>query len=258
MERPEHREIGLAPGRTKESRGPARRVRDCGVALADLALGLARPAAPQAGVAPGVVAEVVAGLRDAARHLRRSTGAAADEEERGAHLLPLQDVEHARGPLRIGTVVEGERDRATVAGAPPDRPHGEQVRSPGVGAPDGGHGTGQEPGRAFHAVGRLATSRVSRPLCTRSPSWLRIRRSSITTPPSFIERLATVVDTLWMVSPTRVGLRKRHSKPMKARTTSGACGTRQPSPEDRHSGMRSGIAPGSAGRDPVNAPNIAA
>src|SRR4029077_1858652 len=201
----------------------------------------------EARVAPRVVAQVVAGVGDAPCLRGGLSGALSDEEEGGAHTLAGQHVEDARRPLGVRPVVEGEADRAALARAAPDRPQGEQVRAPRVGAPEPGRRARHQPAGPLHDEGRLATRRVSRPLCTTSSRWLRIERSSMTTPPSFIERLATVVETLRMVSPTRVGLRKRHSNPMNASTTSGGCGTPQPRPEDMQRGMRSGIAPGSDG-----------
>src|SRR5690349_4838395 len=254
---PEHGQVGLAPRRAEEARGRSRRVRDRGVAVHDLALGAGGPAAPEARVAPGVVAEVVTGLHDPPREVRRLPGPPADQEERAAHVLAREHVEHRRGERGIGSVVEGEADRAPRGRPAPDGGQREEVRAPGVGAPERGRRARREPARPLDAAGRLATSRVRRPLCTTSLRWFRIERSSITTPPSFRERLATVVETLRMVSPTRVGWWKRHSKPMNASTTRGGWGTLQPRPEDRQSGIRSGIAAGSAGRLSVSEPKSA-
>ena len=85
------------------------------------------------------------------------------------------------------------------------------------------------------------------PLWTISPRWLMTSRSSMTTPPSRIERLVAVRERLKMVSPTRTGSIACHSKPMKASTASGGCGTRQPRPVVRQSGRISGTAPASRG-----------
>ena len=61
-------------------------------------------------VGEGVVADVVA-LGDFALHQpRRHLGVRADDEERGRHVLGLEDVEDLRRPLRIGAVIEGQRD----------------------------------------------------------------------------------------------------------------------------------------------------
>src|SRR5882672_1443135 len=247
-QRPEHGEVGLAPRRPEETRRRARGLGDGGVPVADLPLGAVGPAAPEARVAPGVVAQVVTALRDPAGHRGGVRGAPADQEEGALDALALQDVEDPRRGLTVRPVVEGERDGPPLSRAAPHAGEGEQVRAPGVGAPEGGRRSRGQPGRALHATGRLATSRVSRPLCTISPCWFRMLRSSMTTPPSLIERFATVLDTLRIVSPIRVGFRNRHSKPMNASTTRGGWGTRQPRPEDRQSGSRSGIVPGSPGR----------
>src|SRR5712691_1142102 len=124
---------------------------------------------------------------------------------------------------------------------------GERLGHPGMARAVGG-GEEEDAGRGFrHGLGRLATSRVSLPACAVSPRWFTMRRSSMTTPPSRMERFVCEIDTLRMVSPTRMGRRKRHSKPMKASTASGGRGTRHPSPEERQSGSRSGTSPGSRG-----------
>src|SRR4030095_543421 len=91
-----------------------------------------------------------------------------------------------------------------------------------------------------HAGLRLATSRVRRPDWTISCRWFTISRSSKTTPPSFMARLAAVWGGVWSVSRVGRGGGNLEAKPRKARTPGGGRGTRQPSPDDRHRARRSG------------------
>src|SRR5262249_5636266 len=121
----------------------------------------------------------------------------------------------------------------------------ERLRHAGMAGAIGGGEDEHARGRGRHGFGRLATSRVSRPSWVVSSCWLTMRRSSTSTPPSRRERFVFVTETLRIVSPTRRGRRKRHSNPMKARTTRGGRGTRHPSPEERQRGRRSGTRPSS-------------
>ena len=109
-QRAEHGEVGLAPGRAEEARRRARGLGDGVVAVADLPRGAVGPAAPEARVAPGVVAQVVTAVRDPAGHRGGVRGAPADQEESALDALALQDVEDPRRALTVRPVVEGERD----------------------------------------------------------------------------------------------------------------------------------------------------
>lgn len=62
----------------------------------------------EVGMAPGMVADEVAGGSDAAHQIRLGLSVTANEEEGGAHIVGGQDVEQARGPGGIGAIVKGE------------------------------------------------------------------------------------------------------------------------------------------------------
>src|SRR5215472_12717564 len=59
-------------------------------------------------MAPGVVADKVAGLCDAARQLALSFREFAQHEECGMHIVFGKNVQQARCPRRIGAIVEGK------------------------------------------------------------------------------------------------------------------------------------------------------
>ena len=66
-------------------------------------------------MAPGVIADEVSGVGDAANELRLGLGKLADHEERGAHIVLGEDVEQTRRPGGVGAVVEGEGELAGAA-----------------------------------------------------------------------------------------------------------------------------------------------
>ncbi len=69
-------------------------------------------------MAPGVVADKVAGVGDASSEFQFSLGEFADHEESCAHFVLGQNVEKARRPCGVGAVVKGKRE---FAGAPRSR-----------------------------------------------------------------------------------------------------------------------------------------
>ena len=66
-------------------------------------------------VAPGVVANQVSGVGDAAGEFRLSLGKFADQKESRTDIVLGEDVEEARRPCRIGSVVEGESELTGIA-----------------------------------------------------------------------------------------------------------------------------------------------
>jgi hypothetical protein len=82
---------------------------------------------------PSVIADNVAGGGDLAGDLGMLGDVAADQEKRGADLVPIEDIEQARGPGIVGTIVEGEGQlpRAMV-GADEGSPEELGARSHGV------------------------------------------------------------------------------------------------------------------------------
>ena len=199
----EDSEVGQAPRRAEEARDGPRGAGNGVVALHDLALGLSRTAEPEAPVAPGVIAQLMALVDDAPGDLGRRRGSTADQEERRGDAFARQDVQDPRRMLAIGTVVEGERGEAFGPAPAPDGSGVDHVGAPRVRGPQ--RGRGGEPERGVHdgvagplereSAGRFATSNVSLPCWTSSPRWFKTLRSSMTTPPSFNRRLATLLDT---------------------------------------------------------------
>ena len=61
-------------------------------------------------MAPGVIADEVAGVGDSAGEFWLGLRKFADHEEGGVHIVLGEDVEEARRPCGIGAVVEGEGD----------------------------------------------------------------------------------------------------------------------------------------------------
>ena len=64
--------------------------------------------AREIGVAPGMIADEVASVGDAACEALLGFSVAADHEKGGVHVVRGEDVEEARGPCGVGAVVESE------------------------------------------------------------------------------------------------------------------------------------------------------
>lgn len=71
-----------------------------------------RPRAREIRVAPGVVADQVAGVGDAASEFRLGLGELAHHEEGCAHVVLGEDVEQTRRPGRVRAIVEGQGELA--------------------------------------------------------------------------------------------------------------------------------------------------
>src|SRR3989442_8947811 len=97
---------------------------------ADLGSGATRSGGPGAPVRPPGAAGLVSRRDDPAHGLGRASRALADEEERGANLLLVQQHESPLGPDRIGAVVEGEGDAAVGRRAPPGGAPGPHAGAP--------------------------------------------------------------------------------------------------------------------------------
>ncbi len=67
------------------------------------------------GVRPGMIADEVAGIRDAMRQLWFCSSEFSDHEEGGAHVVFGKDVEKTRRPCGVGAIVEGESELAGEA-----------------------------------------------------------------------------------------------------------------------------------------------
>src|SRR6266545_4052574 len=123
----EEREVGHAPRRPEEPRRRSGCLGDGVMPLPHLAPGLPRPREPEAPVAPRVVAEIVARGGDAPDERARPRRPLADQEEGRRGVVGGQDVEHARGLLGIGPVVEGEADLAPRPRSTPDAPQRQEM-----------------------------------------------------------------------------------------------------------------------------------
>ena len=103
---------------------------------------------PRVAVPPGVVADLVARVRDRAHHVRVPRRALADQEERGPDVARVQEPQEPGRRHRIGPVVERERDLASARRpAPPGDRGQDALRSPGVGGPRRGARTRSPPAR---------------------------------------------------------------------------------------------------------------
>src|SRR6266511_3778619 len=123
----EEREVGHAPRRPEEPRRRSGCLGDGVMPLPHLAPGLPRPREPEAPVAPRVVAEIVARGGDAPDARASPRRPLADQEEGRRGVVGGQDVEHARGLLGIGPVVEGEADLAPRPRSTPDAPQRQEM-----------------------------------------------------------------------------------------------------------------------------------
>ena len=95
-----------------------------------------RVAGEEVGVGVGVVLDPVAAAGDLGGEAGMGAGAAADDEEGGPHAGAVQQVEHPRGDLGVGAVVEGEGDLPAAGGGvreaeqvrrPPTEPRGQRL-----------------------------------------------------------------------------------------------------------------------------------
>ena len=127
--------------RTHQRRHDAGRARDRGIGRGELVLDRARSLQRQVRVRVRVVADLVAVARDPRRELGVRVDLLAEQEERRGHAELGERVEQRGRALRIGPVIERQRDEAVIARAvrigvhgPVDRPLdaavAEQVREP--------------------------------------------------------------------------------------------------------------------------------
>ena len=108
----------------------------------------------EVGVAPGVVADEVAGGDDPADEFRGGVGVAAEEEESGADFVGGEQFEQMRGPDGIGAVIEGKGqlagpERGDEGGAEELRVGAE--RRIGAAARRQAYARPQRPGRQRHS-----------------------------------------------------------------------------------------------------------
>ena len=97
-----------AEGWTEEADGLSGDLGESVAGAGELVADLVCCGASQVGVAPGVIADKVAGVGDAACECGLGLRKTADHEEGGADMVLGKDIEEARRPGGIGTVVEGE------------------------------------------------------------------------------------------------------------------------------------------------------
>ncbi len=57
-----------------------------------------------------MIANLVAFIDDSPNEPRVTFGVDSDQKKSCLHVRPLQDIENLRSPLRIGPVIEGERN----------------------------------------------------------------------------------------------------------------------------------------------------
>ena len=85
----------------------ARDLREQIVGAGEFVENVGLPRARKIGMAPGVVADQMSGIGDAACEFRLGLGEFADHEEGRAHVVLGENVEQPRRPRRVGAVVEG-------------------------------------------------------------------------------------------------------------------------------------------------------
>src|SRR5207247_1459064 len=138
-ERAEHRGVHHPPRGTEVTRLASRERGERRVGSVDLVGGAPRAAEPQGPMRPAVAPDFVA-LGDHATHgIRDLRRALAHQEKRSACAAGGEEVQDARCPVAIGTVVEGECDTPGRVAAAPHTAERQHVGAPRVRRPpDGG------------------------------------------------------------------------------------------------------------------------
>src|SRR5207245_5424727 len=124
QEREVHRRKHHATKRTEVADRSANCIGDKAMGTADLVLGSARPAEPETPVRPAVATDLVTRRHDAAHRLGRPCRALADEKERSADRLAVQEGERLIGPGGVRAGVAGEREAPARRRAAPDAARG--------------------------------------------------------------------------------------------------------------------------------------
>jgi len=112
----EHDGPPCAEWRAKESEGLASDLLERAASANEFLFNAAGQRKSEIGMAPGVVADEMAGGNDAADKRRLRAGMAANEEECGVNAVVGQDIEQTGCPGRIGSIVEGEGEFAWKTG----------------------------------------------------------------------------------------------------------------------------------------------
>jgi len=125
--------IGTASteGRAKIADGLAGDLRENVARTCDFIEHRGRCGAGEIGVGPGMIADEVAGMGDAARQLRLGPGEFANHEKGSVYVVFGENVEQTRCPCGVGAVVEGEGELAGAARG--DERTAEDLRSGPVG-----------------------------------------------------------------------------------------------------------------------------
>ncbi len=113
----QHVGTARAEGRTEVADGLACDLREGVLSGAELFTNFGGGGESEVGVGPGVVADEVAALLDAANEIGDDLGVAADEEEGCADAVLGEVVEELRGPGGVGSVVEGKGEIAGALGS---------------------------------------------------------------------------------------------------------------------------------------------
>ena len=108
----EHVRAATTVGRTKETDGFAGDLRKGVAGAGELVADLEARGAGEVRVAPGVIADEMAGVGDAAGEGWFGLGETAHHEEGRAHVALSEDVEEAGRPGGVGSVVEGKGEFA--------------------------------------------------------------------------------------------------------------------------------------------------
>ena len=104
----EHVGAARAEGRAEISNGFSGDVGEDVAGAGELVEHVGGASAGEIGVRPGVVADEVPGIEDAAGEVGLGLGEFANHEERGVNAVLGEDVEEARRTCGVGAVVEGE------------------------------------------------------------------------------------------------------------------------------------------------------
>ncbi len=134
----QHAGTARAEGRTEVADGLAGDLREGVLREAELFADLGGGGEGEVGVRPGVVADEVACLLDAADEVGDDLGVAADEKEGGADVVFGEMVKELGGPGGVGAIIEGEGE---LAGAPRGAKRGTEKAGCG---PHGGVGVSAE------------------------------------------------------------------------------------------------------------------